>query len=245
VKAAAERALQLDPDLPEAHLSLAFALSDYYWDFEAAARHYRRAIELNPSYAAAHNGYSQFLRFQGRFDEALAQSRQAEQLDPLTPNHQLVTATTLYLARRYDESMAQLRRVLDANPLFAYAHFFRALVHVQMGEYEKALAALDEPGAGGNLQRDSLRGYIHAITGRQKEAREGLDKLKRFSQDQDISPFHSAVIHVGLGEHDRALDLLEQAYRDHDWEVRMLPFEPLFDPLHSHPRFRALVEKFK
>src|SRR5262245_5352877 len=245
IRAAAERALQLDPELPEAHLSLAFAHFYYYWDFEAAGRHYRRAIELNPSYAFARKGYAESLRFQGRFDEALAEARQAVELDPLTPNNQLEAATDLYWARRYDESMAELRSILDANPHFTYAHFFRALVHVQKHEYEKALAALDEPDAGGSVQRETLRGYILAITGRQREAREGLDRLKRLWREQNISPFHLAVIHIGLGEHDQALDLLEQAYRDHDWEVRMLPNEPLLDSLRSHPRFRALADKFR
>ena len=92
------------------------------------------------------------------------------------------------------------------------------------------------------MQQETLRGYVQAVTGRQAEAREGLDRLTLRSRTQNVSPWHSAIIHLGLGEHDRALDLIEQAYRDRDWQVRMLAVEPILDPLRSHPRFRALVD---
>ena len=89
----------------------------------------------------------------------------------------------------------------------------------------------------------TLRGYIHAVTGRPANAQEGLDRLELLSRSQRVSPWHAAVICVGLGEYDRALDLIEQAVRDRDWQVRMLPVEPILDPLRSHPRFRALADK--
>ena len=110
-RAAAERALKIDPDLPEAHVTLATALSTYYWDFDVGADHYRRALELNPSYANAHRLHAEYLRFEGRFDEALAAARQGEELDPLSPAHQIETGIDLYWARRYDEAIAQFRRV--------------------------------------------------------------------------------------------------------------------------------------
>jgi TolB-like protein/Flp pilus assembly protein TadD len=244
-RAAAERALKIDPDLPEAHVTLATALSTYYWHFDAAADHYRRALELNPSYANAHRLHAEYLRFEGRFDEALAAARQGEELDPLSPAHQIETGINLYWARRYDEAIGQFRRVLDVNPQFNYARFFLALVLIQKQQYDQALSALDEPGAGGGLQQETLRGYIHAVTGRQTEARKGLGRLTLLSRTQNVSPWHSAIIHMGLGEHDGALDLIEQAYRNRDWQVRMLPVEPILDPLRSHPRFRVLADKVR
>ena len=99
-RAAAERALKIAPDLPEAHVTLATALSTYYWHFDAAADHYRRALELNPSYAHAHRLYAEYLRFEGRFDEALAAASQGAELDPLSPAHQIETGIDLYWARR-------------------------------------------------------------------------------------------------------------------------------------------------
>jgi eukaryotic-like serine/threonine-protein kinase len=244
-RAAAERALQIDPDLPEAHVTLATALSTYYWQFDAAADHYRRALELNPSYANAHRLHAEYLRFEGRFDEALAAARQGEELDPLSPAHQIETGIDLYWARRYDEAMAQFRRILGVNPQFNHARFFLALVLIQKQQYDDALSALDVPDAGGNLQQETLRGYIHAVSGRQTEARKGLDRLTLLSRAQNASSWHSAIIHMGLGEHERALDLIEQAYRDRDWQVRMLPVEPLLDPLRPHPRFRVLADKVR
>ena len=244
-RAAAERALEFDPDLPEAHVTLATALSSYYWESEAAANHYRRALELNPSYADAHRLHAEYLRFAGRFDEALAEARQGEELDPLSPVHRIETGICLYWARRYDEAIEQFRRVAGVNPRFSYAQFFLALAFIQKQEYQKALSALSNPDAGGSLQQETLRSYIHAVTGRETEARNGLDRLARLSRTQNVSPWHSAIIHTGLGEHDRALDLMEQAYRHRDWQVRMLPVEPILDPLRSHPRFRVLADKVR
>jgi len=244
-KAAAERALQIDPDLPEAHVSLGTALSYYYWDFEAAARHFRRAIELNPSYADAHRFYAEYLRYQARFDEALAEARQAEELDPLSPGHQIEEGIILYLARRYEQAAVRFRRLLQANPNFTYTHFFLALVYVQQHQYARALAALDQVGAGQRpADVETLRAMIYAMTGRPAEARKGLEKLHVLSPGQP-SRWHPAMIHLALGEHDRALDLLEQVYRDRGWELRLLRVEPLFDPLRSNSRFAALVEKVR
>jgi serine/threonine protein kinase/Tfp pilus assembly protein PilF len=246
-RAAAERALQIDPDLPEAHVSLATALSSYYWDFDGAADHIRRAIALNPSYATAHNLYGEYLRYRGRFDEALAESRQAEALDPLAPVHQLDTGIVLYLARRYDEAIAQYRRLLALHPDHRYAYFPLALAYIQAEQYENALTALDDAGDGGRLrvQQHTLRGYIRGLTGRDADARQELAALRILSRDQHVSPWHFAVIHLGLGEDDRALDLLEDAYRLRAWQVRLLPVEPMFDRLRTHPRFRALSGKVR
>ena len=242
-RAAAERALEIDPDLAQAHVTLATALSTYYWDFDAAADHYQRALQLNPSYADAHRLRAEYLRFEGRFEEALVEARQGEALDPLSPAHHIETGICLYWARRYDEAIAKFRGMLEATPKFGYARFFLALALIQKHEYDTALAALDDPSAGGSLQQVTLRGYIHAVTGRRADAQEGLDRLESLSRSQRVSPWHAAVICVGLGEYDRALDLIEQAVRDRDWQVRMLPVEPILDPLRSHSRFRALADK--
>jgi serine/threonine-protein kinase len=244
-RAAAERALQFDSDLSEAHVCLATALSAYYWDFQRAAHHYRRALELNPSDADAHRLYAEHLRFQGEFEEALREARQAEALDPLSSASQIGVSIALYWSRHYDQAIGELRRILEVNPDFGYAYFFLALVYVQKHEYDRALDALSVRGAGGRLQQEALRGYIYAVTDRQVEARQVLDRLQQRSRAENISPWHSAIIHLGLGEHDRAMDLIEQAYEVRDWQVRMVLVEPLLDDLRSHPRFRALADKLR
>jgi adenylate cyclase len=167
-------------------------------------------------------------------------------LDPLSPASAIEEGIILYLAHRYDEAAARFRRLLDVNPRFTFAKFFLALVYVQQQGYERALAALDEVGTG-QRQADveTLRGYVHAVSGRPAEARIALEKLKRLAPDRHVSPWHLAMVHLALGERDRALDLLEQAYRDRAWELRLLAVEPLFDSLRSSPRFDALIEKVR
>jgi TolB-like protein/Tfp pilus assembly protein PilF len=238
MRAAAARALKIDPTLAEAHVSLGIALSYHYWDFQAAARHYRRAIELSPSYAEAYRYYAEDLRNGGRFDEALEAARKAAELDPLS-NHQVEHGIILYMAGRYDEAAAQYERLLAINPNFRHAYFFLALVHVQKREYAAALEALDKAqNAQRQLDLDAIRGYIHAVTGRQDAAREFLDQAR-------LSAWQRAVVHIGLGEHDRAIELLAQAEADRPWEFRMIPVEPLFEPLRNDRRFIALVEKLR
>ncbi len=226
-------------------MCLANALSNYDWDFERAAHHYRRALELNPSDADAHRLYAEHLRFQGHFEEALREARQAEELDPLSPASQIVAGTILYWARRHDLAIDEFRRILHVNPHFSYAYFFLALAHLQRHEYDTAREALRVPGAGSDVQQLVLGAYIDAVSGRQSAARGGLHTLRRLSRQRDISPWHFALVHVALGEHARAIDLLEEAYRARDWQLRMLPLEPLLDPLRSDKRFRALVAKMR
>ena len=246
-RAAAERALGLDPNLAAGHVSLATALSAYYWDFDEAARHIRRAIELNPSDATAHNLLSEHLRYRGRFDEALAEARLAEELDPLAPVHQIDTGVVLYLARRYDEAIAQYHRVLSMKPSHTYTYFPLALAYVQQRQFDHAFDALDKAGYGGRLkvQQHTLRGYIFGRMQRPAEARHELERLNQLSRREHVSPWHFAIVHLGLGEHDRAIGFLEQALSDRAWQLRLLPVEPMFDPIRANPRFRELIAKVR
>jgi TolB-like protein/DNA-binding SARP family transcriptional activator len=241
-RAAAERALELDPDLAEAHASLAMAFSMYYRDSETAERHFQRAIELDPSYARARRMYASHLRNLGRFDEALAEVRQAQELDPLSAFPRLEEGIILYVARRYDAAILQCRRLLDTAPGSAHAHMLLALVYTQQRQYQEALAALTAGDPNGNQpDAHAIRGYIHAKTGRRDEARRTLDTLDQLGMEQPVSAFHKATIHIGLGEHDRAMDLLEQAAHERIGLIRLLNVEPIFDPLRSQPRFQALL----
>jgi TolB-like protein/Tfp pilus assembly protein PilF len=243
-RAAAERALALDPELAEAHASLARALAWYFWDTEAAERHFRRAIELDPSDAAAHQGYAEYLRNLGRFDEALAEVQRAQELDPLTAYSHVERGIILYFAGRYDEALEQYRRLLHATPAANYTNIFVAMVQLQKGEHAAALASLQRMDPE-ERQPDALgvRGVVHARAGRPGEARRMLARLDELAAERRVPAFPRAAIHIHLGEHDRALHLLEQAVAERSWHVRMLKMEPLFAPLRPHPRFQTLLQE--
>ena len=244
-RAAAEQALAIDEELPEAHASLATVLADYDWNWAAAGRHYRRALALNPSYATARLWYAGFLRDLGQFDAALAQVRAARELDPLSLPIQAAEGTTLYVARRYADAVAACRRLLEIDPSFGYAHFLMALPMVQQGDYEGALRALEEAErretAIGGVR--SLTGYIHARLGRPAEARRMLEALAALANRPHELAFQRAVIHAALGEPDRALDSLEAACGARAKDLRLLRIEPLFDSIRGEPRFQALLAR--
>jgi TolB-like protein/Tfp pilus assembly protein PilF len=242
-RAAAEQALALDDELPEAHASLATILADYYWDWPAAGRHYRRALALNPSYAAARLWYAGFLRDLGQFDAALAQVRTARELDPLPISIRAAEGITLYLARRHTEAVAVFRRLLEVSPSFAYVNFLMTLPLVQQGDYREALRSLEQAKQWSAAMADilSLSGYTHAVMGHSGQARAMLEALDDPTLQQHATPFHRAVIHVALGEHERALGLLERACAERVKQVRLLRTEPMLDPLRDDPRFEVLL----
>jgi Tfp pilus assembly protein PilF len=244
-RAAAEHALMLDDELPEAHASLATILADYYRDWPLAGRHYRRALELSPSYATARLWYAGFLRDLGEFDAALAQVAVARELDPLALPIRAAEGITLYLARRHAEAVAVFRKLLDISPSFAYAHFLIALPLAQQGAYADALRSLEQAEQWHAAMADirSLSGYIYGRLGRPDEARTMLAALDDPEMQQHATPFQRAVIHVALDEHDRALDLLETACAERSKQARLLRTEPMLDPLRGHPRFHDLLRQ--
>lgn len=244
---AAERALELDDRLAEAHCAIALNLSYYHLDPRSAEHHFRRAIELAPSHAAAHGFYGELLRNQGRFDEALAEVRAAQLLNPRLPAHDLEEGIILYVARRYGQALERFDRLRETSPGFHMVFFFIALVQAQQGRYDEALQSLQILDPQGALPDSrSLRGYIYALTGRRADARAMitslLASLDARASELDPSPFHAAVIHVALGEHDQALELLWEAFRQRNWQTALLGVEPMVDPLRTYPRFQALLE---
>jgi non-specific serine/threonine protein kinase len=243
-RAAAERALELDPDLAGAHTSLATVLADYYWDWEAAAHHYRRAIDLNPGYPTGHQLYAEYLRDMGCFDEAMKEIRKAQDLDPLSPFYQLVEGVVLMAARRTAEASALYERLVATHPNYPAGYLYLGLAYVHEGRYEATLATMDQA----DPQRSfpdalAIRGMALVGLKRTTEAHMVLDELHKLSERRYVSPFHWASVHMALGETERALDLLEQGTEEHSWFVRLLRIEPGFDLVCSHPRFTKILEK--
>jgi TolB-like protein/Flp pilus assembly protein TadD/predicted Ser/Thr protein kinase len=235
----ARQALQLDDTLAEAHTSLAAALAAHQGDIAAAEREFRRAIELNPSYALAHQWLSALLSGKGRHAEAVLEAEIAWDLDPLNPRIAVDLARALYFARRYDQALTQSRRALGLDPDFAPAHSMLGLVSLELGRYQEAIAEID---AGAPKDSPSLwRGHALARAGRRAEARRELEAWEaRWEEERAAAaPAAIAAILAALGEKEEALDWLEKT---HESSLREL-YSPHFDTLRSDRRFQALLEQ--
>jgi len=241
-RSAALRALELDDHLAEAHTSLALIHENFDWDWQSAEKEFRRAIQLDPNYATAHQWYAEFLAFQGRFDEALAESERAGQLDPLSLIIAVDRGAILYWARRYDRAIEQLRSVLAIDPNFPRARIIIA-PYLAKGMFKEALAEADR----WREQDDSPWPWlayveIYGRWGRLAEARKAFERFKHENRGSRIqsAPAMSAA-YVSLGDKEKALDWLEQAYREHSNAMTGLKVEPGCDPLRNEPRFQELL----
>ncbi len=241
-KAAALKALSIDDTLGEAHTSLA-AILENEWNWSAAEREFRRAIELNPSYATAHHWYAFNRSSVGRIDEALAEIRLARELDPASLIISANVALLLYYARRFDEAMVQVQKALDLDPNFAPARVRLGLLYEQTGMFEDAIAefqnAVRLPGGDRSLLAGV--GHAYAMAGKRTEARRVMNELIGPSGPSNVSPFDIAAIYAALGEKDQAFGWMEKAYTEHDYNLRSLKVDPWLDPLRSDPRFADLL----
>jgi TolB-like protein/DNA-binding SARP family transcriptional activator/Tfp pilus assembly protein PilF len=257
---AAEQALALDSELPEAHAALATFHSFYDWDAAEAERRFQRAIELDPSFADAYREYAVHLRNLGRFDEALDQIRRARSLDSRSPPLVMDEALVLYLSRRTDEAIAVVRRLLTEMPATsgpagdapadtpAYRpRLLLALALLEKGEYEEALTTMETADPASERPATLMvRAYVRAKDGHPEEARRILRAMDDAPTTPPVSPFQKATVHVALGEHDRAMELLEEAAAaPRPRLVRLLGVEPKYDPLRSNPRFQALLRRLE
>jgi DNA-binding winged helix-turn-helix (wHTH) protein/TolB-like protein/Tfp pilus assembly protein PilF len=238
-KAASIRALERDEKLAEAHASLGFILTNYYWDWGEAEKQFKQAIELNPNYAMTHNWYSQYLAFMGRSEEAIEEARRSQEIDPLSPWNN--SGFVLFLARRYDDAILASQKTLELDENFAVAHMAMGLSYAQKKMYGESISELERAKA--NPDSRALLAYAHAIAGNRSEARKILDELDQLSKHKYVSPFPVAVAYTGLGENDRAFTELEKAYAERSWAMGMLQVNPVFDPLRSDPRFAALLRR--
>jgi DNA-binding winged helix-turn-helix (wHTH) protein/TolB-like protein/lipoprotein NlpI len=240
-KVAATRALERDEKLGEAHASLAVILTNYYWDWAEAEKQFKRAIELNPNYAMAHNWYSQYLAFMGRSEQALAEAKRAQEIDPLSLWTNSNIGFVSYLARHYDEAILASHKTLELDPNFAVAHMIIGLSYVQKKMYDEGISELQKAKA--NPDSRALLAYAYGLAGKRSEARKILDELGDLSNQKYVSPFPLAVAYAGLGDKERAFEALDKAYVDKSWGMGMLEVNAVFDPLRPDPRFATLLER--
>jgi TolB-like protein/DNA-binding winged helix-turn-helix (wHTH) protein/Tfp pilus assembly protein PilF len=244
-KAAALKALEIDGTLAEAHASLAFVHLLYDWDFVASEKEFKRALDLDPDYTAAHHWYSHCLLPLGRTEESLAESRRALELEPLS----LVVNTHLgwhyFYARQYDKAIEQYRRTLELDPAFPQTQRYAAWALLQKGRHEEAIADLRAASSalGPDPEVEAELGHALAVAGRRAEARAVLEGLRQLSSSRYVSPYSVALVHAGLADRDQALAWLDKAYDDRSDYMVYLGLEPMLDSLRSAPRFDALVRR--
>jgi TolB-like protein/Flp pilus assembly protein TadD/tRNA A-37 threonylcarbamoyl transferase component Bud32 len=244
-KTAAQKAVDLDPTSAEAYSALGFATVCHDFDWAVAEGQHRRAIEINPNYATAHHWYGFHLTMEGRFDEGIKEMLRARELDPLTPNILQGLGWCYYQARRFEESITSYQNMLEAVPDSAYglATYSWALRHA--GSVEEAVKVAEKAldlSSGGQLYLATL-GAAYAAAGRHSDARAALDRLHEMSTRAHVSPYHLALIHLLMGERERALDLLQEAYNINDGWLVWLGVEPQLDPLRGEPIFEDLLAK--
>jgi serine/threonine-protein kinase len=239
------RALELDDSLAEAHASLAWCRFIYDWDWIEAGRQFRRSIELNPRYASAHQWYAFLLSALGATGESLVEAHTAVELDGGSVSARRSLGWAYYYARRYDQTRFHLERAIAMNPNAEENLRVLGTALAAEGKLADAERVLREactmPGAG-TYTHASL-GYALAIAGQRDEATSILESLEAHAKVGYVSPVAFATIHIGLGNLDRALDWAERALDDRRGWVAYLRVNPLMDPLRSHPRFDALVQR--
>lgn len=246
-RAAAVRALELDPTLAEAQTSLATEKFNYEWDWSGAAQGFERAIGLNPSYATAYQRYSLYLIAMGRAQDSFAQIQKARALDPLSLSINFSLGWRLYMARQYDPAITQLKDTLEMDPSYELPHLVVGQAYEQKGNYPLAIPELRkavELSRGTPLMVSALA-HAYARSGNRAEAEKLLAQLQAKSMNQYVSPYYFAIVCVGLGRTEEALDWLEKAFGDRSNGLVFLKVEPELDDLRSNSRFIALQQKLE
>jgi tetratricopeptide (TPR) repeat protein len=242
---AANRALQIDPTLAEAHTSLGYAHLWYEWDWAAAEQSFRRALDLNPAYAPARQWYSAYLQTIDRIDEALQELGRALELDPLSLVIRTALQATLYLERQYDKVIAESKKTLELDPTFVLTYFNLGRAHTQMKMHRQAIAELKRAC---ELSEESPAmmmqlGYAYAMAGKKPDAEKMLAALERLARKRYVPSFYSAAIYAGLRDTKRALEWLSKAHDERCDYLVYLPKEAAADPIREAPGFFELVPR--
>jgi TolB-like protein/class 3 adenylate cyclase/cytochrome c-type biogenesis protein CcmH/NrfG len=244
-RAAAEKALQIDPTLSEPHTFLAFVAWYFDWNWSAAEEEYKRALALAPNSVVAHQFYGLSLSAARPAREGIAELRKAVDLDPLSPEANSFLGMALYYAHRYAEAIAQFRATLEMEPNYSLAHLWLGNSYVQNGELERGLAEIRRAKELDPHNPDVMSGLGHAyaVAGDRDAAQRVIEELQQQSQANYVSPYYFALIYAALGDTDRAFAFLDRAYEDRGFYIASLKVEPMVDPLRSDPRFTELLKQ--
>ena len=243
-KDAATKAIQIDNSLSEAHTSLAYVKLYYDWDWTGAESEYQRAIALNPNYATPHHGYAYLLISSGRTEEAIAEIKKAETIDPLSVLFQTDHGEYYYFARRPDEAMAQLKKAIDMDPSFVRAHFLMGRALIQKGRCDDGIdEAIRAEKMGPEGEQLGWLAQEYAECGRKAEAQKVMNQLLEISKNQYVSPHWFAATEASLGHKDQAFKWLDQAIDRRFGPMIYLKVNPIWDPLRADPRFAERLRR--
>ena len=241
-RAAAERALAIDPELSEARVSMGIIKFWFDWDWSGAAAEFRRAIAGTRPDPAAHTFYGHLLSNLGDHTGALQEMRRALDYEPHSPLINALFAQTLSYQGRDDDALERLHKALDLDPKLWLTHNIMGRIYARKGMYREALQALDRATElGGSLIVRAMAGHTFAVSGNRDKARAILEELKVRAAQAYVPPSNLALVHLGLGEHDEALDRLEEALETRDLLLTFLTVEPRWSDLDGNPRFTALL----
>lgn len=243
-RAAALKAVQLDERLAEAHASLALISENYDWDWPQAEKEFKRAIELDPNYATAHQWYAESLAYQGRFDEARSEIERARKLDPLSLIIAADDGAILYFSRQYDRAIERLRATLEMDPTFPRARVI-IYAYTEKGQLAEALAEIE------NWRKTedtpytlAVEAYVYGKSGKPKEAREAIAKLDERIRKEKIDPtVMYAVAFAGTNQKDQAFRWLNKAIAAHSSVLMTLKVDPIYDSLRIDPRFKKILQR--
>jgi eukaryotic-like serine/threonine-protein kinase len=243
---AANKALAINDADADAHVSRAIVAHWYEWDWAAAEREFKRAIELNPNDSEAHGYYSWFLAPMGRKDEAVAEAKRSQQLDPFSSLANFIVGSALVFTRQWDPAIEQLRSAKELDPTFWFAPCFLGRAYEHKGRMPESIAEFQRAL---ELERDNPEiwsglGHAYALSGKKAEAQKVLVHLKGLSAHSYVAPFDFAVIYAGLGEQDQAIAWLNRAYVDRSYYMAVyLTTDARLDSLRSDPRFADLLRR--
>ncbi len=246
-KEAAQKAIELDPELAEAHVSLGITAFGYDWDYPLAEKHFKRALELNRNLGDAHLWYAQLLSLLGRHDESIHEMARAERLNPQSPSVLVTCAFAFRNARKYERCLEKLRQALRIQPHYYIAEQAYSWIVGFLGNYDEAIRMCEKAARDTNRLGLPLYalGYTYAVAGRREDAEAVVAELVESSDRQYVPEVYFALIYTALGDKDQAFEWLSKGLEAKDFWVVFCPVDPRFDPLKSDPRFDQLTKRIR
>ena len=256
-KAAAQKAVDADPELAEAYTSRAFVRLAYDWDWLGAQSDFEQALKLNPKYPTAHQWYASYLMQMGKFSLAKHEIEEAHKLDPLSPIISANTGLYSYYEKNYDDAIAKYKTTLQSDPEFWVARHYLALAYVQKGMHDEAIVELRKlikaPSGGpipdqiveAESEASASLGFAYGMAGKQAEARAIISQLDALSKRRYVSPLYFAIVYAGLKDNDKAIEYLNKAFEARHPGLVLIRIEPMFDGLRGDERFKTLIKRFE